>query len=74
MPHITLSVNNETYEQMKQFSDIKWSEVARRAIEKRIEELKLLEMLLNEEEMDDELKMLQNKIKSKVAEKHLNHN
>ena len=36
--NITLSVSDELHEKMKKMSDIRWSEVARRAIEKRINE------------------------------------
>ena len=38
MPNITLSVSEELFNKMKKMNDIKWSEVARKAIEKRINE------------------------------------
>lgn len=39
MTNITLSINDETYIKMKKYSEIKWSEYVRKAIESRIEEL-----------------------------------
>ncbi len=32
MPNITLSIPNDIYRKMKKYSEIKWSEVARKAI------------------------------------------
>ena len=43
MANITLSVSNETQKKMKQFSEIRWSEVARQAINKKIEYLERAE-------------------------------
>jgi predicted CopG family antitoxin len=32
MPNITLSISDEIYKKMKKYSEIKWSEVVRKAI------------------------------------------
>jgi hypothetical protein len=42
MPNITLSVSQDTFEEMKKNSYIRWSEVARLAIENKLENLKIL--------------------------------
>ncbi len=39
MTNITLSINEEVYTKMKDYSEIKWSEYVRKAIEERIQEL-----------------------------------
>lgn len=39
MPNVTLSVTEELYRKMKKRSDVRWSEVARRAIMDHIERL-----------------------------------
>ncbi len=39
MTNITLSINDEVYNEMKRFSEIKWSEFVRMCIQKRIKEL-----------------------------------
>jgi len=38
MANMTLSIPDELHRKMKKMSDIRWSEVARRAIEKRVNE------------------------------------
>ena len=45
MGNLTLSMPDDVSADMKRFSDIKWSEVARKAILERIETLKLAEKL-----------------------------
>jgi len=45
MGNITLSVTEEVHQAMKKYSEIRWSEVARRAIEERLETLMLAEKL-----------------------------
>jgi len=39
MTNITLSIEDEIYDKMKKFSEIKWSEYVRKCVQKRIEEL-----------------------------------
>ena len=39
MTNITLSIDDEVYNKMKKYSEIKWSEYVRKVIQKRIEEL-----------------------------------
>jgi len=39
MTNITLSIDDEVYNGMKKFSEIKWSEFVRKIIKQRIEEL-----------------------------------
>lgn len=43
MTNITLSIENSVYQEMRECSEIKWSEFIRKAIKKRLEELKKLE-------------------------------
>jgi hypothetical protein len=43
MTNITLSIEDSVYELMRKYSEIKWSEFVRKAISKRVEELKKLE-------------------------------
>ncbi len=42
MANITLAIPDELHEKMKQFSEMRWSEVARKAIQQRIEDLETL--------------------------------
>ena len=43
MTNITLSIDNSIYKRMKEYSEIKWSEFVRKAIEKRLNELTSLD-------------------------------
>ncbi len=43
MTNITLSIEDSVYEKMHAYSEIKWSEFVRKAIQKRLSELESLE-------------------------------
>lgn len=45
MPNITLSIPEELMKKMKSFREIKWSEIARRAIEQRVNDLAEIEKI-----------------------------
>ena len=49
MTNITLSINDEVYNKMRNFSEIKWSEFVRKMILQRITELESLEKNSNKE-------------------------
>ncbi len=61
MTNITLSIDDEIYKRMKNYSEIKWSEFVRKCVQKRIEELESIksdifadEKLLAENWMSEE--------------------
>jgi hypothetical protein len=43
MTNITLSIEESVYKQMREHSEIKWSEFVRKSIEKRLDELNSLD-------------------------------
>lgn len=45
MANITLSIPDDLHEKMKEHSEMRWSEVARQAIQKKISDLDLMESL-----------------------------
>ena len=45
MGNMTLAIPNDVQDEMKHFSEVRWSEVARKAIVEKIETLKLAETL-----------------------------
>ena len=49
MTNITLSIDDEVYKKMRQFSEIKWSEFVRKIIQQRIADLEKLEKTKNKE-------------------------
>ena len=54
MPNITLSVPEEIHTIMKQHGEIRWSEVARRAISDYAKKLALLDALTKNSELTEE--------------------
>jgi len=54
MPNITLSLPEDIYTIMKQHGEIRWSEVARRAISEYAKKLALLDALTSESELTEE--------------------
>jgi len=49
MTNVTLSIENETYDLMKKYSEIKWSEFIRKAIRQRVMELNQIKNNKNSE-------------------------
>ena len=47
MTNLTLSVPEELHEKMKKHSEIRWSEVVRKSISEKIEDLELMDKLTN---------------------------
>lgn len=54
MGNLTLSIPDTVQKEMKHFSEIRWSEVARKAIVERIERLKLSERLASKSRLTHE--------------------
>jgi hypothetical protein len=72
MGNITLSIPNDVHSDMRHFSEIKWSEVARKAIIKKIKTLKLAERLakkskLTKKDVDEFAKLIKSKAAKKLA-------
>ena len=51
MTNLTLAVPAKLHEKMKQHSEIRWSEIVRMAIQKKIEDLELMDMLTNKSKL-----------------------
>lgn len=49
MTNITLSIDDDVYNKMRKYSEIKWSEFVRKIIKKRIEELETLDKSANKD-------------------------
>ncbi|MBD3204290.1 hypothetical protein GF327_08405 [Candidatus Woesearchaeota archaeon] len=72
MTNMTLSMPDNISREMKQFSEIKWSEVARKAIIEKLETLKLAEKLANKSEITKkDVEEFSNKIKSSATKRFL---
>ena len=51
MTNLTLAVPPRLHEKMKEHSEIRWSEIVRMAIQKKIEDLELMDMLTNKSKL-----------------------
>lgn len=54
MTSLTLSIPPELKKKMEHFSEINWSEVARKAILQKIEDMEFLEAFTSDSTMDEE--------------------
>ena len=51
MTNITLAIPDELARRMKAFSEIRWSEIARQAIEKRVHDLELMNKIASKSKL-----------------------
>lgn len=70
MVNMTLSIPDELHRKMKNFSEIKWSEIARRAIEERIKDLERLDKIASKSRLSKkDVLEISNRIKKNIAKK-----
>jgi len=70
MANMTLSIPEEIHKKMKKFSEIRWSEIARRAIEERINDLEVMNKIASKSKLTKkDVEELSKKIKSSAAKK-----
>jgi hypothetical protein len=72
MGNITLSIPDNIHKQMRHFSEVKWSEIARKAIIEKLEFLQLAEKLAQKSKLTEEdVKTFNKKIKSSASKRFL---
>lgn len=72
MGNMTLSIPDDVHEDMRHFSEIRWSEVARKAIVEKLEMLKLAEKLAKKSKLTDEdVKKFSKRLKSSASKRFL---
>lgn len=54
MPNLTVSLDDETYELVKNHPEVNWSQVAREAFQRKAREVHMWDELLRESELTDE--------------------
>ena len=71
MTNLTLAVPEDLQQIMERHKDIKWTEVARRAMWEKARKLDLIEKLLAKSELTEkDAEEIGNKIKSGIAKRH----
>ena len=73
MSNITLAIPEALHAEMKQFSEVRWSEVARRAIAEEVEKRKMIEKIakkskLTKKDVEEFSKILKAKAAKRFAE------
>jgi hypothetical protein len=72
MGNITLSIPDVVHKQMKHFSEVKWSEIARKAIIEKLELLQMAENLAQKSKLtQDDVKKFNKKIKASASKRFL---
>ncbi|MDE1823055.1 MAG: hypothetical protein KGI00_02630 [Candidatus Micrarchaeota archaeon] len=68
--NITLSVSDELYEKMKRHTELKWSDIARLAFEKKLLELDLVDkMLKNSRLTEKDAETIGHKVKAGIRKR-----
>lgn len=70
MANITLTVPEEMYREMKKHKELKWSDIARQAFKKRLQEIKLMDKLLSKSRLtEDDAEIIGHKIKHEIRKR-----
>ncbi len=70
MVNMTLAIPEQLHQKMEHFSEIKWTEVARRAIEKKVADLEFLDKIASKSKLTlKDVEEIGNKIKSAAAKR-----
>lgn len=73
MGTMTLSIPDEIQLEMRQFSEVKWSEVARKAIQERLETLQLAEKIARKSKLSiKDVREFSKKITASATKRFLN--
>ena len=67
MPNVTLAIPEELHEKMKKHSEIRWSEVVRKTITEKIEDMEMMEKLVSKSKLTkNDVKEIAHKINGEV--------
>ncbi len=71
MVNVTLSVTENLKKKMELFPEMNWSEVARQAIQQRVQELLLVRTITAKSKLTErDVEEIGNKIKKAIADRH----
>ena len=73
MPNMTLSLPEDVYKIVKAHNEVRWSEIARRAIEDYAKKIALLNAMTQESELtEEEIAALDHKVKTGIQKHYKN--
>jgi hypothetical protein len=71
MANMTLAIPDELHKKMKKMSEIRWSEIARRAIEERVNDLEVMNKITSKSKFTEkDISNLSEKIRQGIAKRH----
>jgi hypothetical protein len=71
MTNMTLAIPEELHKLMRKHAQIKWSEVARRALREQAEKLELMDRILSKSKLTEkDVREIGRKVKRGIAKKH----
>ena len=72
MVNMTLSIPEELHNKMRQFNEVRWTEVARKAIEQRIQDLEVMDKIVSKSKLTKkDASELAEKIKKSASKRFL---
>lgn len=72
MVNMTLAIPDELHHKMKEFSEIRWSEIARKAIEERVNDLEVMNKIASKSKLTNkDAEELSKKINRAATKKFL---
>ncbi len=70
MTNMTLSVPEELYNKMKQHTELKWSDIARKSFENKLNEIELLDKLLSKSKLSEKnAEIIGHQIKAEIRKR-----
>jgi predicted CopG family antitoxin len=70
MGNMTLSMPDELLKKMRSFNEIRWSEVARKAIERRVNDLEIMNKLASKSKLtENDVREISKRIKTSATKK-----
>ena len=72
MPNITLSISEELHKVVKEHNEIKWSEIARRAISEQAQKLSIMEKIVSKSKLTEkDINDIDHKIKAGLLKRYV---
>ncbi len=70
MVNMTLSIPDDLHKKMRQHTELKWSDIARQAFEKKIKEIELMNKVLSKSELTEkDAERIGHQIKDKIGKR-----
>lgn len=71
MPNITLAIPEKLHKQLKSHNEVRWSEVIRKILEKRLKDLEVMDEIASKSKFTEkDVEEIGEKIKEGIARRH----